>query len=108
MQSIARGSVAQIDWRSGFPFPRTDSSYGFSDGNSKRGEAVQDGHTNLELGNLTVEVPRHEALTQQFDTVHPFAGKTIPRIVFWPGSYFDAASAVIAAPSTPNRPTEAA
>ena len=52
--------------------------------------------TDLELGDLTVEVARHEALTQQFDTVHPIAGKTVPRTVFWPGSYLDAASAVIA------------
>ena len=45
---------------------RTDSSHGFSDGYAERGEAVQDGHTDLELGNLAVEVPRHEALTQEF------------------------------------------
>jgi hypothetical protein len=38
------------------PFPRTDSSHGFSDGYAERGEAVQDGHLDLELGNLTVEV----------------------------------------------------
>ena len=31
----------------------------------------------------------------------PIAGKTIPRIVFWPGSYLDAAPAVVAAPSSP-------
>ena len=35
--------------------------------------------------------------------MHPFAGKTIPRIVFWPGSYPDAALAVVAAPSSPER-----
>ena len=52
--------------------------------------------SDLELGDLTVEVARHEALTQQFDTVHPIAGKTVPRTGFWPGSYLDAASAVIA------------
>jgi hypothetical protein len=45
----------------------------------------------LELGNLTVEVPRHEALTQQFHTVH---------------LCLDAAPAVIASPSSPNGPTE--
>ena len=28
----------------------TDSSHGFSDGYAERGEAVQDGHTDLELG----------------------------------------------------------
>ena len=75
------GSVAQIDWRSGFPFPRTESSYGFSDGYAERGEAFQNGHTDLELGYLTVEVPRSQTLDEQFDTVH---------------FRFDAAPAVIA------------
>ena len=68
-----------------------DSSHGFSDGYAERGEAVQDGHTDLELGNLTVEVPRHEALTQQFHTVH--LGLV-------------AASAVVSAPSSPERAAE--
>ena len=36
-----------------FPYPRTDSSYGFSDGCAERGEAVQEGDTNLELRDLT-------------------------------------------------------
>jgi hypothetical protein len=48
------------------PFPRTNTSHGFSDGYAEHGEAVQDGHTNLELRNLTVEVPRLEAPTQGF------------------------------------------
>jgi hypothetical protein len=38
--------------------------------------------TDLELGNLTIKVPRGPALPQQLDTVHPIVGKTIPRIVF--------------------------
>ncbi len=46
----------------------------------------------LELGNLTVEVPRHEALTQQFHTVH---------------LRLDAAPAVIAAASSPDGSAEA-
>ena len=41
------------------------------DGYAECGEAVQDGRTSLELSDLTVEVPRHEALAWQFDTVHP-------------------------------------
>tara|TARA_B100002051_G_C16668665_1_gene603228 strand:+ start:222 stop:539 length:318 start_codon:yes stop_codon:yes gene_type:complete len=45
----------------------------------------------LEFSDLTVEDPRHEALPQQFHTVH---------------LRFDAASAVIAAPVSPKRPTE--
>jgi hypothetical protein len=34
-------------------------------------------------------------LSQQFYAMHPIAGKTIHRIVFWPGSYFDTAPAVV-------------
>ena len=81
------GSVAQIGWQADLPCPRTDSSHGFSDGYAKRGDAVQDGDTDLELGHLTIEVPRHEAMTQQFHAVH-FG--------------FDAALSVIAAPSSPD------
>ena len=33
--------------------------------------------------------------------------KRVRGTVFWPGSYFDAAPAVIAAPSSPDRPAEA-
>jgi hypothetical protein len=61
-ESNVLGSVAQMVCRAGFPFPRTDLSHDFSDGDAERGEAVQDGDTDLELCNLTVEVPRHEAL----------------------------------------------
>ena len=49
-----------------FPFPRTGSSHGFGDGYTEGREAVQDGRADLELGNLTVEVLREEALTHQF------------------------------------------
>jgi hypothetical protein len=76
-----------------FPFARTDSSHGFRDRDAKRGEAVQDGTANMELGNLTVEVPRHEALAQQFHTVH---------------LRFDAAPAVIGGPSSPDCSAEPA
>jgi len=68
----------------GFPFARTDASCDFSDGNAGRGEAVQDGDTDLELGNLTVKVPSGQALAPQFQTMDPG---------------FDAAFAVVAAPS---------
>ena len=47
----------------------------------------------MELGDLTIEILRHEALAEQFDAVH---------------LGFDAASAVIAAPSSPEGSTEAA
>ena len=53
----AGGSVARIGFWPRSPFPWTDLSHGFSDGYAERGEAVQDGHADLELGDLTVEVP---------------------------------------------------
>ena len=79
-----RGSAAQIGFHADLPFPGWDLSHGFCDGYAQRGEAVQDDHADLELGHLTVEAPCHEALAQQFHTMH---------------LGFDAASAVIAAPS---------
>ena len=71
----------------GFSLSRTGSSHGFGDKYAERDEAVQDGHTDLKLDNLTVEVPRHEGLTRQFNTMH---------------LAFDAASTVIIAPSSPD------
>ena len=53
-----------------FPFLWTDLSDELCDGCAERGEAVQDGDTNLELRNLTVEVTRHETLTQKLYAVH--------------------------------------
>lgn len=50
----------------GLPFSRTDLSHGLRDGDAEGGVAVENGDTNLELRHLTVEVSRHEALTQQF------------------------------------------
>ena len=93
--------------KDGVAFPRTDSSQGFSDLYAERGEAVQDGDTDLKRGNLTVEVPRGQPVARQFQPVHPFAGKTLPRSVFWPGAYFDAALAVATAPASPDGPAEA-
>jgi hypothetical protein len=64
-----------------FPYPRTDLSHDLCDGYAKGGEAVPDGDADLKLRDLTIKVPRGQALAQQFDTVHPG---------------FDAASAVTA------------
>lgn len=82
------GSVAQIGLRPRFPFPRTDLSHSFRDGYSERGVAVQDGDADLEFGDLSVEVPCHEPLAQQLDTM-PLC--------------LDAASAVVSTPSSPER-----
>ena len=105
----------------GVPLSPGRLTYGFSDGRAERDEAVPDGNTDLEIGELTVEVASGQTLARQFDTLHPFAGKTIrmpfdppdqmafaqTRTVFWPGSNLDAASAVVTAPSSPDGPTEA-
>ena len=73
------GSVAQISLRSSFPFPWTDLSCGLSDGYAKGSEAVQDGYSYLELRHLTVEVPRHEALAQEFDGSRIFVSTRLRR-----------------------------
>ena len=78
------GSVAQIICGPSFPFCRTDISRDLCDRDAESGESVQDGDTNLELCNLTVEVARHKALPQQLHTMH---------------LGFDAARAVVSTPS---------
>ncbi len=70
---------------------RTDLSHDLRDGDSERGVAVPYGNTDLELRDLAVEVPRHQALTQQFDAVHLGLCAT---------------SAVVSAPSSPERASE--
>ncbi len=75
-----------------FPFPRTDLSHGFSEGYAACGEPVQYGHPDLKLRNLTVAVPGNQTLAQQLHTMH---------------LRFDAAPAVIAAPSSPKGSPEA-
>mgnify|MGYP000986636742 CR=1 FL=1 len=52
---------------------------------------VQDGDADLEFGDLSVEVPCHEPLAQQLDTMH---------------FCLDAASAVVSTPSSPERAAE--
>lgn len=42
----------------------TDLSREFCDGRAERGEAVQDGDTDLEFCDLTVEVPCAQALAE--------------------------------------------
>ena len=64
----------------------------FANRYAKGCEAVQDGDPDLELRDLTIKVPRDQSLAQQFDIMH---------------LGFDAASAVVAAPSSPDRPAKA-
>jgi hypothetical protein len=53
------------------PYPRTDLSYSFYDGYAERCVAVQGGDADLELCDLTVEVPRHEPLAQKYCYADP-------------------------------------
>lgn len=66
------GSIAALLHKSAdgaAPFSRTDSSHGLCDRDAKRGVTVQNGGTDLKLGDLSVEAPCHEALPQPFHTV---------------------------------------
>ena len=85
------GSVAQIGFRSSFPFPRTDLSYGLSDGYAKSGVAVEHRDADLDFGDLPVEVSRHQGLAEKLDAVH---------------LALDAASAVVSAPFSPDGAAE--
>lgn len=77
----------------GRPFlSRTELSCDLCEGRAEGGKAVEDGDSDLELCNLTVEVARGQALPEELDAVH---------------LGFSAASAVITAPSSPDRSTEA-
>ena len=75
------------------PFPLTDLSRAQREGRSKGGEAVQDGRPDLKLGHLSVEVARHDALSQEFEAAH---------------LGLDQASSVIASPAFPDSPAKTA
>ena len=53
----------------GVPLSLTGLSCELCDRDAERGEAVQDGYSYLEPRDLTVAVPRHAALGQQFHAV---------------------------------------
>ena len=52
----------------GVPLSPGRLTYGFSDGRAERGEAVPDGNTDLEIGELTVEVASGQTLARQFES----------------------------------------
>lgn len=54
----------------GLPLFTDRLTHDLHDADAECGEAVQDGNTNLKVEDLTVEVARQKALTQQFHTVH--------------------------------------
>ena len=58
------GFVARPGCRADCPFPLTDLSYEFRDGDSECGITVEHGDADPELGDLSLEIPRHEALPQ--------------------------------------------
>ena len=84
--SSQQGFVGQIGLRLCFPFPRTDLAYGDGARYAKSCEAVQDRGADLDLRNLPIEVPRREALTEEFHTLH---------------LRFDAAAAVVSGQVSP-------
>ena len=51
--------VAQIRCRAGFPFPRTDLSYGRCAGYAKSGVAVENGDADLDFRDLPIKVSCH-------------------------------------------------
>lgn len=52
------------------PFPRTDLSYGPRKRYAERALSVQHGDTNLQFGDLSIEVSGSEGLAVQLDAVH--------------------------------------
>ena len=60
---------------------RTDSSHGLCDRDAKGCVAVHDGDADLDFRDLSVKVPRHEALPQKFHTVHPLPGRVMHRMI---------------------------
>ena len=71
------------------------------DGYAERSISVQDRDTDLDLFDLTVEVPRHEALPEQFHAVHPLPDSGLAanheRVAL------DVASTEVATPIPPKR-----
>lgn len=45
-------------------------------------ETIQDRGADLDLRNLSIEVARREALTEEFHTMHPIVGEMISQIIF--------------------------
>lgn len=76
--------------------PPTHLCHGFYDGYAECGEAVHYGNTNLKFSDLAVRSPCHQPLAQQFHTVHPLTDSALQSRFG-----FDAASAVISAPASP-------
>ena len=93
LQTLAAkdGFVSQIGYPAFFPLLQTDLAYWLSDGYTKSDVRVEYGDTDPDLCDLTIEVPLHQRLAQQFHTVH-FG--------------FDATPAVISAPTSPKRPAQ--
>ena len=74
-----------------FPLPQTDLGYGPSVRYAKRSIAIEHGDADLDFRDLPFEVPRHERLAHQFQTMH---------------LGFDAASSVVSTPASPQGTTQ--
>ncbi len=74
--------------------------YGLSDRHAKRSIAIEHSDTDLDLGDLPVEVPRHERLAHQFQAVHPLTGSRL--LANDERFRFDATSSVVSAPTSPH------
>jgi hypothetical protein len=85
-KKVSHGFVAQIGLSLDFPLPRTDLAYGHGTRYAKSCEAIQDRGADLDLRNLSIEVARCEALTEEFHTMH---------------LCFDAAAAVVSGQVSP-------
>ena len=64
------GFVVKIWGRAYSSFPRADLSYDLCTGYIKCSVAVEDGDTDLDFGNLFVEVPQHQRLAEKLDAIH--------------------------------------
>tara|TARA_R110002074_G_scaffold191565_2_gene357553 strand:+ start:5316 stop:5606 length:291 start_codon:yes stop_codon:yes gene_type:complete len=74
------GFVAQISVRPELSLPLTNLSYGLCLGYAKRCEAGEYRSTDLDLGDLPLEVSRSQALIEKFHTMH-FCLKAVPAVV---------------------------
>ena len=87
------------------PLPQTDLAYWLSDRYAKSSITIEDGDTDLDLCDLPFEVPRHEQLVELFYTMHPLTGSRL--LANDERLRFDATSAVVSTPASPQSATQA-
>lgn len=82
------GFVAQNDLMPDIPLPQLDLAYGNGARNTKSRKTIEDCCPKLDLGDLSIEVPRGQALTEYFHTFHSLPGKDMRSMI--PRGGFDA------------------